>query len=440
MMPENNLKISRTERTISDLQRNWIFAYGAITLPLLLSVFVPKILIALITLFEAWALVTIAKSGRWGFEDNCAFLMRVASRILLFTSVIMFGIVILCTDWLVPTVIHIELYNSEIPFITCLIVFPVTVIICLSWLYLGLDDRYLKECQRRNGYYAGADIAASLYYRETRYQMLVLAMISLVLGAVEYWYYFFRYINSNFNSPDRFFFSYMPTVIYLLSLPFMYIRYASLRSLYEALDATRPEKHNKTVVRYLVFCGDDLLLHEGHDKLLDTPAEAIINRTQAIGERQAETLFNELSGTENFKLRYCFTDDGYAGGSNIIHYAAFVENKDDVEFGKNEEWANPYMLDRALASNAIAPILASEFYRIHTITMAWKTYDHDGKRLYPIRHYRPTFRFSDMPGWTVDYDDSSWFDVAGNNEDRRFYRIRTFWNNITDALKIKSQH
>jgi len=73
------------------------------------------------------------------------------------------------------------------------------------------------------------------------------------------------------------------------------------------------------------------------------------------------------------------------------------------------------------------------------MTMAWKTYDRNGRRLYPIRHYRPTFRLRDMPRWDVDYDDQTWFDVAINNEDHRFFRLRSFWNRLTGVFKRKAQ-
>ena len=93
------------------------------------------------------------------------------------------------------------------------------------------------------------------------------------------------------------------------------------------------------------------------------------------------------------------------------------------------------MIDSALASNSISPVLANEIFRIHTIAMTWKTYDRSGKRLYPIRHYRPTFRFRDMPDWDVDYDDMQWFDIAKNNEDRRFYRLRRLYESLTGQLR-----
>ena len=101
---------------------------------------------------------------------------------------------------------------------------------------------------------------------------------------------------------------------------------------------------------------------------------------------------------------------------------------------QDDKWFDAYMIDAAMAKGIIAAPLANELFRIHTITMAWKTYDRRGKRLYPIRHYRPTFRLGDLRGWKVDYDDTDWLAVAYNNEDRRFYHMRRFWNRMTNVL------
>ena len=139
-------------------------------------------------------------------------------------------------------------------------------------------------------------------------------------------------------------------------------------------------------------------------------------------------------------MRYCFSNKAFASDSNMIHYAVFVDSDTGIELNDRKRWFNPYMLDSGLASNAFSPVLANELYRIHTITMAWKTYDREGRRLYPIKHYRPTFRLRDLKDWSVDYDDESWFDVAHSNEDRLFFRSRRLWDRLTGVLKPKSRN
>lgn len=418
---------------------NWAIAYGAITLPLVLSLFMSLTWLPFAVLFEVYALATLRKSDRLSSLSRCSVLPRMAMRILLVSALIMIIINIMCTDWLIPTVWRLKVYNNEIPFIVCLIVSPVTVFFCAMSLWAGLGAAPCRECQRRHGFYAGDSMAATLYYREARYQTSVLLCLSTVMGAVEYWYYFARYINANFNDPDRFFFIYMPMVLYGLSLAILHGRYESMSLLCQALVNASGGAHSGTIVRYLVFNNDNLLLHQGADGIWDTPAEGRVERKMSMGDLEARLLFSELSGINDFAMRYCFTNRAFASEANMIHYAVFVENTDGITIDNKKQWFNPYMLDSGLAANALSPILANELYRIHTITMAWKTYDREGRRLYPIKHYRPTFRLGDLKNWAVDYDDDSWLDVAHQNEDRRFYRVRQIWERITSLLKPKSR-
>ena len=85
-------------------------------------------------------------------------------------------------------------------------------------------------------------------------------------------------------------------------------------------------------------------------------------------------------------------------------------------------------IQRLLMVDRLSPYITNELYRIHNITMAWKTYDRRGRRLYPIRHYKPTFRLRDLKDWDVDYNDIVWLRVAGNNEDKPLYHVRRFIN------------
>ncbi len=419
------------------LWRTWAVAFGSLILPLLLvTVGVPRLWIPFVCIVEVWALMTLIKSQPVDVNRTSTIVLTVASRALLLTALVMLIIVILCTDWLVPTVIYLNLYNTEIPFITSLVIFPITAITCLVWLYCGLAGNYYRNSQRRNGYYVGDNLTATLYYRETRYQMRILLVVSLVIASCEYWYYFTRYINTNVNRPDNFFFNWLPMGVYVLSLLFMGGRYSSMEQIFNSVGNTFARHRNRTVIRFLLLCGDDILLRCDADDQWDTPFVATANSGTDRGEHRARLLMEDLCGHKDFTLRYCFTNEGLAAGSTLVHYAVFIAPERREAFGAVEDnWFTPYMLDRALSSNMLSPMLANELYRIHTITLAWKTYDRRGQRLYPIRHYRPTFRFRDLPKWQVDYDDQTWFDVAHNNEDRPFFRLRRIWGRLTGILR-----
>lgn len=424
-----------TATLLRSLRANWAIAYGAVTLPLFLGIFIPKLWVAIVCFLGGYILTAFARNGITESFSRSSLLVNTAAKSLFVSAAVMFLIVILCTDWLVPTVVHLKLYNSEIPFVTCLVVFPVTALMCLAALYLGLGSERILRSQARDGLYAGDHIGATLYYRESKYQVMVLLVVSVLLGAVEYWYYFARYINSDLNAPDRFFFNYMPVAMYLISLLFMRGRYATMRPLVQSIEDRHPGGASSTLVRFLIFDGDRLLLHQGTDLQWDTPAEMVISRSHSVGEPQARLLLSEQTGLNDFTLRYCYTNESFASSPNIVHYAAFVGDDMKESFAHEDQWFDAYMLDKALAANRLAPLLANELYRIHTITMAWKTYNRDGRRLYPIKNYRPTFRFSDMAKWDVDYDDASWFDVAHNNEDRHFFKTRQLWNRITGIFR-----
>ena len=425
-------ELARIEYVLRGLWLNWAAAFGAITLPLLMGLFVPRIWLPFICLIAGYFISAKMRSDISSGISSCSILMRVAARVLLLSAAAMFVVVILCTDWLVPTVIHLDLYNSEIPFVTCLVIFPIVALCSSLSLLFGLGTRGARDSQRRNGLYAGDSIVATLYYRDSKYQLTVLLFLSLSLGAVEYWYYFARYINTDLNNPDRFFFNYLPITVYVLSLLFMTARYRSLMAIYTSFEALNPSHVGSTIVRFLIFRDNDLLLRQLESGLWDTPAETVVGRCRAVPEHQAEQLFHDITGIENATFRYCYTNDGFARGSNMVHYAVFTVDKDiPASLSENCTFFNAYMLDSALRSNSLSPTLANELYRIHTITMAWKTYDRRGRRLYPVKNYRPTFRFADLSHWKVDYDDASWFDVAANNEDRPFFHTRRLWNRIT---------
>ena len=115
-------ELARIEYVLRGLWLNWAAAFGAITLPLLMGLFVPRIWLPFICLIAGYFISAKMRRDISSGISSCSILMRVAARVLLLSAAAMFVVVILCTDWLVPTVIHLDLYNSEIPFVTCLVI------------------------------------------------------------------------------------------------------------------------------------------------------------------------------------------------------------------------------------------------------------------------------------------------------------------------------
>ena len=98
------------------------------------------------------------------------------------------------------------------------------------------------------------------------------------------------------------------------------------------------------------------------------------------------------------------------------------------------EWFTLSQIERMVADGLVSSILAAEINRIYTISMAWKTYDRYGYRLYNIRNYKPTFRLRDFKDWDVDLNDIQWLYVSENNEDKPFFRLRRIWRKYINHI------
>lgn len=168
----------------------------------------------------------------------------------------------------------------------------------------------------------------------------------------------------------------------------------------------------------------------------DTPMVSELHNKESISEAEAIDNFREMSGISDFSLRSLFHTFDAAAKDDIAVFAVFLP--DDTPAGKLKgEWLNLYAIDRLYNAGMLTSQMSYDMHRIYIITMAWKCYTPDGKRLYPIKNYRPTFQLSDFKNWTVDYNDLRWFDVYKINEDRPFWRLRQFWRRYITGTSTK---
>lgn len=414
--------------TVRGLWNNWTLAFGSIALVMVCSLFVPKTILPVILLGLAYALMSKMKSDHSCSKMGACYMVLWAMAITMFWSaVVMLLINLLHARWFFGGILAIEPFNPRHPYVSSLIIFPIALAVSIYFLIRGHKSKLCRNCQARFGYYEPDSVVATLYFRETRYQLRMLLWLSLLLSIVDWAYYYLFYINVNYNKPDKFYFIIMPIAVYLLSLVYMSVRYMSISE--DMLDRTSPRgiRPMMTMIRFLVFSGDKVFLAEGTDELVDTPAHLIVPRREQMSIDDATRKFSDISGIDNFETRYLYTDSGYVNGANVLHYAVFLPEGEEPANKLRGDWHTIDQLDRWLKAGQLAPLLVREIYRIYSVTMAWKTYDRNGHRLYPIKNYQPTFRLRDFRKWDVDYSDIHWLDVASNNEDKPFYRLRRFW-------------
>lgn len=301
------------------------------------------------------------------------------------------------------------------------------IVMCLWVAFWGMEPT--SGLKRADGMRAGNSVLASLFRHEAHYQVRLMLVLAIAFSIVDYWYYFKYYINVNMNTPDVFFFNWMPISLYLLSLYFVWSRYNNIASIIGPIATKARDKG--VMMRYLVISGDRMLLTINEFDRWDTPAVTHMDRLDADNEAKVQDSFEQMSGNDDFQLKYLF-DTGLSDMlPDVKHYAAFVNDEKFQGHDNLGSWFTLDQIDRFIKAARLSAELTDEIYRIFTITMAWKTYDSEGCRLYPIKNYRPTFRLRDLKDWEVDYNDLNWLAIADNNQDRPFFKTRRLWRKIT---------
>lgn len=429
-MPHSSEKLTRL--LVSSLWANWAISAGAVSMVLFVALFIPKLWMPVPVFILAYLELVYLRNVQSREGAKCTPMLRASVLALFWIGFVMLTINILNSRMLFDDYINWSNSNRDVPFVTSLVVFPVMMLSCL-WVMLrgsfrntDLGIKVNRDTVRSDG-----GVIAALYDREGHYQLQMLLFLAIGMCAVEWWYYFQYYININLNTPDRFFFNYMPLAMYGISLFFVWSRYQNLAAVIGPIAAT--ERHKGVMMRYLVLKGDTLLLAMNEYDRWDTPAITYIGHLDTKDDNRIHEAFSKITGCDRFDTRMLYETFGEDNRPEIAHCAVFMEDDSCLSEWGFSNWFTLDQIDRLLKGAQLSAELSDEIYRIFTITMAWKTYDREGKRLYPIKHYRPTFRLRDLKDWTVDYGDTSWFNVAENNQDRPFFRTRKLWRKITGS-------
>lgn len=410
---------------------NWAVTMSAFVAVLALPFVVSKTWLPLPVAGMAYALLVFSRRLSNGERPGCVIILRYGISVLIWSAIVMEIINILNSNMLLDGMIDWSTSNHDIPYITCLILSPVMALVA-AWHLLTKDkSNFCADCRARTGYTRGDNVVSRIYENESRYQLQMLLLVSLSLSAAQWWYYGAYYININMNRPDRFFFNIMPILVFLFMIVFMMMRYTNMSLIIGPMTAA--QGRGSSVVRFLVLAGDRLLLSRNDNGRWDTPATADVLSRDFISESDASREFSRISDIGSFTLKFLYANKSHDNSTEIIHYAAFIDDDiSDPRAGRLDgEWLTLDRLDRMMRSAQLSAELANEIFRIFTITMAWKTYTPDGRRRYPIKRYRPTFRLRDFKDWDVDYSDLKWLSVANNNEDRPFFRTRRLWRRLT---------
>ena len=430
---------------IFSLWANWIIGVGSLMAILLISPHIDKMWLPLIVFTLEFFLFALVRRNREAHLPVCYLIPFICTRVLFWSAVVMVTINLFQVNDFMLKYVDKNNFNPEIPFISVLIVAPITFVVT-TWAYIrGSKLNFCVDCTFRHGSAAERGFLGNIFSQEGKYQVRMLMMLSLLMSITVWLYYVIFYINVNLNTPDKFFYVWFPILLFGFSVLYLGVRYFSLWTYYCQDVEGSPVRHgSSTLLRYMIFCGDYVFLKKydpdkddaraGEDKY-DTPAKVYLSYRGRMLQYDVELYMKSLSGITDSEIRFMYTNKNFNADCNIFHYACFVENKDIVEQSRLEgDWFTLKQLNDLINTNQVTPMVASEFSRLYRIIMAWKTYDRSGRRLYGIRNYKPTFRLKDLKDWEVDLNDNEWLYVSINNQDRPFYRLKRFWRKYVNGI------
>jgi len=418
---------------ISGMWKSWAMAVGFLTVLTILAPVVPRHWLAPINIVFYVILQVVHRDLRKRDFPSCSRLIQQVSAVILITAIVVVLISFFANEGVEITG---QPYGDDSPFLVILITSPVATIVTLCYWLNRREPLVCRKCKMRYGNVVEHGFVGDLYMKEWRYQTGLLFWLSLSLTVTDWIYYTVHYVNTNLNRADQFFFIWLPLVIYLLSLVYLGWRYYSLWVYYCRNDEGHyVERPGATTLRFLVIHGDKLLLsffptdafHSNGAKVkkFDTPVKVRTEYHERENLNEAILLFRKHTGISNADIKLAYGSPDAVTYQNIFHYFAFLQSGEEIADSNLEgEWFSWGNVMRLGQQSLLDRDLVAELSRIYDISMAWKTYDADGKRLYKIKHYHPTFHLRDIRNWNVDFNDYKWLHISRHNEDNMFYPLR----------------
>lgn len=412
-------------------------------MPVILAPLAPAALVPLIPVISIVILTLLDRRNRALPSPTCFRLPHVVQAILMISAIVILGDMLLKRYTEIENIIG-QPVNSAIQLLPVLDIAPVAMLVCLFNMLHINNPRSCRSCRNRLGESVDRGLIGMLYSRESKNQIKFLFWMSLVISILAWGYYTLHYVNVNISKTDTYLFTICPLLCYVLSLIYYGSRYYYLWVYYCQNSATaKVVERQGTTIRYIVICGDRLLLNIpvpsndiifSEEMKIDVPLKLALPFREDISKHDAHRYFVDASEMRDADTRLVFKSCDPGMFSNVFHYVAFVNDADKAAETLKGQWFTLPETNEMIREGLVSVALAAELSRIYTITMAWKAYDKSGRRLYEIKHYKPTFRLRDMHNWSVDYNDTNWLYVAHINEDKPFYKLRRLWHKITKGL------
>lgn len=369
----------------------------------------------------------------------------VTTRILFWSAVAMMAILVFMRVLPHDHFLWIGI-NPEIPFIPVLVVAPIGMVVCAWMIKRGSAFPFCVDCKLRYDTPAERGFLGMIYSEEGKSQIRILLFGMILLSVSAWLYYLLKYINESFTAADRYYFFGIPAALWVISALYISARYFGIYRYYrQDIQGSYLRKGPSTKVRFIIVHDNKFLIRiPNADAVVDlmrtkadTPAEIVLPFRQNLPLFEAESYLEGILPLKKPKVRFLYSNKEWNADCNIFHYLVKVDDDEAALLSEKIEgsmWVTIHRYSELLHVGNIDSLLASEIHRIYTTVMAFKTYDEHGRRLYPIKHYRPTFRLSEVFDSKVDFTQRKWLYIAHCNQDQPLYRLRSLWRRHISGL------
>ena len=239
---------------IYSLLYNWSISIGSLVIVIVLSLYISKLWLPIIVFGIEILLYYYVRHNSKAKFPTCMKIPHITMISLFWSAVVMSLVNLYHYQNIVKVAIFSDTLNKEIPYVSILIIAPVTFIVVLLNVVNGFNSIECRDCQARNGSIPERGFLGKLYSQEGEYLSRMLLMFAFILTVICWSYYFVFYINTNINNIDRFVFVWGPVIIFLLTVIYLSIRYSSLWLYYcQDIEGQSLRFNSSSLVRFLVI-------------------------------------------------------------------------------------------------------------------------------------------------------------------------------------------
>ncbi|MDE6083876.1 MAG: hypothetical protein K2G11_05260 [Muribaculaceae bacterium] len=320
--------------------------------------------------------------------------------------------------------------------------------VTLIILYLRRQRLQLcVSCRLINGEtYERGNMGKILKY-ESSLQLRNLIGLFAVLSCVIWFYYLYFFIHVDHNARDKFVFSWLIIIAFVLDEVYFAFRYYNLYlDLKDANEIITPDElrdmSTKTYLRFYVFCGDNIYVNPHaidpdapYREIIDTPFETR-RSASGINISDVKRTIEKMTGVQGGELRFFFGRKSHdLERHSMLRYFYFLDGdiSDYPELNVDGEWLPFSKLKLIYSHNPgkLSAMTVADLTRLATIILTEKIFDERGYRKTKLKTYQPSFSLIDVRNSELDFQDDKWIRISLFNSDTPFYSMKRWWKKFS---------